>query len=104
MDDFKTPIQVSYNEETTANTFCGGLLSLLLRLAIFVFTIQKFVTCLTRSQVSIVETANYKTFDNDSIPYKLKDSDFYIYAQVLNKDFDNDKNPYLKMKMFIYTK
>ena len=100
MDDFKTPIQVSYNEETTANTFCGGLLSLLLRLAIFVFTIQKFVTCLTRGQVSIVETANYITFPSE---YKLKDSDFYIYAQVLNKDYDNDRNPYLKMKMFIYT-
>ena len=62
MDDFKTPIQVSYNEETTANTICGGFLSLLLRLAIFLLAMQKFVTCFSRSQVSIVEVANYLPF------------------------------------------
>ena len=35
--------------------------------------------------------------------YKLKDSEFYMFSQVLDKDFDNDSNPYLKMKLFIYT-
>ena len=76
-DDFKTPLQVSYNEETSSNTVCGGLVSLFLRLVIFAYTIQKFTLCFTRGQNTIIETANYTPF-NSTHPksYKLKDSDF----------------------------
>ena len=35
--------------------------------------------------------------------YMLKDSDFYLFSQVNNPTFDNDDNPYLKMKLFLYT-
>ena len=99
-DDFRTPVDVSYNEESSSNTVCGGFLSLLLRLLIFAFAIQKFFILFSRHQNAIVETASFMKFPST---YKLKDSEFYMFSQVLDKDFDNDSNPYLKMKLFIYT-
>lgn len=33
-------------------------------------------------------------------PYKLRDSDFHVWSQILNPEFDNDNNPYLKMKFY----
>ena len=78
----------------------GGFCSIILRVTIFAFAVQKFLACFLRTQNTIIETANYVKFPSE---YPLKDSDFYFYSQVLNKDFDNDNNPYMKMHLYIYT-
>lgn len=71
----------------------------MLRIVLLELALEKFMMCFTRQGFTIVETADYEEFPTD---YKLKDSDFYFYSQVLNKDFDNDNNPYMKMKLYIY--
>ena len=55
----------------------------------------------TRGANSIMETTIYTDLEEQG-PYMLKDSDLKIFSQVLNEDFDNDNNPWMKMKMFIY--
>ena len=102
-DDFKAPIQVSYNEETSMNTIYGGFMSLLLRLAILVFAIQKAMNCYMRTQNTIIETVNYVDFPRTYNLWHQDHTNFHLFSQVLNKDFDNDKNPYVKMKVYIYT-
>ena len=35
--------------------------------------------------------------------FYLKDSDFKLQAQIVNNTFDNDDNPYIKIKFFLYS-
>ena len=93
-------MDVSYNEESSSNTVCGGFLLLLLRLLILALAVQKFTILFTRGGNSIIQTGAFMEFPSK---YMLKDSDFYLFSQVNNPTFDNDDNPYLKMKLFLYT-
>jgi hypothetical protein len=45
----------------------------------------------------------YRNLTEDG-PFKLKDSDLHIYSQILNEDFDNDNNPYIKMHLYLYSR
>ena len=85
------------------NTIYGGFMSLLLRLAILVFAIQKAMNCYMRTQNTIIETVNYVDFPRTYNLWHQDHTNFHLFSQVLNKDFDNDKNPYVKMKVYIYT-
>lgn len=48
-DDFKTPIQVSYNQEGFLNTAYGGFMSIMLKLSILIYGIQKTYNCYQRT-------------------------------------------------------
>ena len=58
---------------------------------------------ITRSRDTIIETVMFRNLTEDGA-MKLKDSELHIYSQVLNEDFDNDENPYLKMHVYLYSK
>jgi hypothetical protein len=85
------------------NTAYGGFLSILLRLIIFSFLIQKSLNCYLRNSNTIIETVNYVDFPRTYNLWHPDHTNFHLYSQVLNKDYDNDRNPYVKMKVYIYT-
>jgi hypothetical protein len=72
-------MEVTYNEEATSYTVCGGICTCVLRLAIFAYTMWRLQLLISRGRNTIIETVMFRDLENEE-PYKLKDSDFHIYA------------------------
>lgn len=100
-DAFGSPMEVTYNEDSTSYTICGGIASTFLRLGIFVFTVWRLKLCMHRDRNDIISTNIFRKFPEEG-HYTLKDSEFKLWAQVVDPEFDNDNNPYCKLKFFIW--
>ena len=94
-------MSVTYNEDSTSYTMAGGIASIMMKLGIFAFGIMKLQLCLTRSRNGIITTNVFRPFPEEG-QYKLRDSGFKFWAQVADPTFDNDSNPYAKLKFYVY--
>jgi hypothetical protein len=52
----------------------------------------------SRGDNKLYEVSFIRDLESDGKMY-LKDSEFKIIAQMIDKEFDNDDNPYIKMSM-----
>ena len=53
---------------------------------------------ISRGDNKLYEVSFIRNLEADG-PFYLKDSEFKIIAQMIDSEFDNDDNPYIKMRM-----
>ena len=71
-DGFGAPMEVTYNEDSTSYTICGGVASLILRAAILVYTVWRLKLCMLRDNNDIITTNIFREFPEEG-QIKLKD-------------------------------
>jgi hypothetical protein len=93
---------LTYNGEESIKTIIGGLVSIFLGIGILIYFLYRFNLVTTRGDNKLYEVSFIKSLDEDG-PFLLQDSQFKIFAQMIDPEFNNDDNEYIKFKMSMHT-
>ena len=98
MDSFSHPIHLTYRGQSSIKTLTGGILSIIFGLLILTYFLYRMQMVVSRGDNKLYEVSFIRNLESDG-KLVLKDSEFKIIAQMIDREFDNDDNPYIKMRM-----
>ena len=83
-------------------TFFGGLISIVFYSATFLFFIWRTNLMLSRGRDLLMSVTFFRDLEKED-PYPLKNSEVKIWTNFGDADFDNNDNPYIKIKTHYYS-
>ena len=102
VDQFAKPCSIEYNNRQSHPSRCGGAMTIFYGTCI-VWYFQYRINLLISHDRDNYISVNVQTDLETRKPLYLKDSAFDFTLQVLNKDFDNDNNPYGEFKLHMFS-
>ena len=103
-DIFGQPVSIGFKGRSTHKTKLGGLVSVILTVVVLVYVSWRLTLYQSREREEFYTASIYQEFEEIGAVF-LNDNkrafQFEIYVE--NPEFDNDDNPYIKIKLHKYT-
>lgn len=101
-DHFADPVSLTFKGKRGHSTVCGGLVTIVSSCALFVYFFWRCTYIVEHDQDEYFMSSFFTEYEKRD-PYKLKGGDLDFRIAIVDKDFDNNDNPYGEFKLHRYS-
>ena len=101
-DLFPTQIMLRYKDKSSYQTFCGGILSIVICVITLIISIAFFIVLVKKSSLNVNQTKSFKELLFDDTKYHIFQDDGYMIATKIQTIGENIENALEYVKVDLY--